>query len=82
MKFELSQPEFIRHLTLLGIGLLLLSVIVGLFQTFDLLEASSDPNQTSAIFEGLKISSITFIVGVIVVGSSCAAFSSHKKRER
>lgn len=82
MKFELSQPEVIRHLTLLGIGLLLLSVMVGLFQTFDLLETSSDPNQTSVIFEGLKTSSITFIVGVIVVGSSFAAISSHKKRER
>lgn len=79
MKFELSKPETIRHLILLGIGWFVFSVMVGLFQTFDLLEASMETNQVSAIFEGLKISSITFVTGVIVISSVYVIFHSIKK---
>jgi hypothetical protein len=82
MKFELSQPEVIRHLILLVIGWLVLSLMVGLFETFDQLEASTKENQTAAIFQGLKISSITFFVGAIVISSSLAFFLLNKKRER
>jgi predicted nucleic-acid-binding protein len=53
--------------------------MVGLFQTFDLLEASMETNQVSAIFEGLKISSITFVTGVIVISSVYVIFHSIKK---
>ena len=48
--------------------------MVGLFETFDQLEASTKENRTAAIFQGLKISSITFFVGAIVISSSLAFF--------
>jgi hypothetical protein len=81
MKITLPWPEAIRHLTLLTIGWFLLCVMIGLYKTFDLLEASTETNQISQILGGLKISSITFFIGTAAISSVPVIFSLNKKRE-
>jgi RsiW-degrading membrane proteinase PrsW (M82 family) len=82
MKITLPWPEAIRHLILLTIGWFLLCVMIGLFQTFDFLEASKGSNQTKAIVAGLKVSGLIFFIGSVAVGSTVAIFLRDKKRER
>ncbi len=81
MKITSLWPEVIKYLIFLAIGWFVFCVLVGLFKTFDLLEASKEPSQTSAMFKGLKISGIMFFTGVIVMGSILAIFSRNKKKE-
>lgn len=81
MKFKLHWPEGIRHLIALAISWLIFSLLIGLFQYFKILESSIDQLQSLAIVEGLKISGITFFIGVIVISSVPAILSFNKKRE-
>lgn len=76
MKSEISS-----NLILLAIGWLVLSVMIGLFQIFDFLEASTDSSQTTAMVAGLKMPGIIFSIGLIVISSVVGIFLRDKKRE-
>lgn len=78
---EKMKSDVSRYLILLAIGWLALSLMLGLFQTFDFLEASKDSNQTKAIVAGLKISGLIFFIGLVAVSSTIAIFLRDKKRE-
>lgn len=67
MKIISHWPEFTKHITAFVIGWGLFSILLGLFFGFDMMEASVEAIPSLAISYILKIATLTFLIGLIVL---------------
>jgi hypothetical protein len=65
MKITAHWPEVTKHLIALTLGWGAFSILLGLFFSFDTLEASEVASVTEAIPEFLQVAAITFLSGSI-----------------
>lgn len=67
MKITSHWPGVTKHLIAFALGWCLLSILLGLFYAFNVMEASADITPTLVIPYFLKVTAATFLIGLIVL---------------
>ena len=67
MKIISHWPEVTKHITAFVIGWGLFSVLLGLFFSFDTMEASKEIVPTLLFPDFLKIAALTFLIGLLIL---------------
>ena len=67
MKITSHWPGATKHLIAFALGWCLLSILLGLFYAFDAMEASKEVTPSLAVPYFLKVTAVTFLIGLIVL---------------
>ena len=67
MTINSHWPDATKHLIALAVSWILLSLLIGLFYTFDVIESSKEATASIAILYFLKVTAITFLMGSLAL---------------